>query len=96
MKKFQGFALNWKVKILDRKGLDKILLLNFTSSGSHAVDGEKPPSSVRLPAPKSPARETQKKLQDQEEYVEHPPGSPCPPAGSYGGYHLSYEVKKLM
>ena len=23
-------------------------------------------------------------------------GSPSPPPGSYGGYHLSYEVKKLM
>lgn len=66
-------------------------------AGVHALEGEKPSSSVRLPAPKSPGREN-KKLGDniEAEYGERSTGSPSPPLGSYGGYHLSYEVKKLM
>ena len=67
------------------------------------MEGEKPSSSVRLPAPKSPGREN-KKLGERERpdgegeggYSQRSPGSPTPPLGSYGGYHLSYEVKKLM
>jgi len=64
--------------------------------GSHAVDGDKPPSSIRLPAPKSPAREHKKLPESDQRYSERSGESPSPPDGSYGGYHLSYEVKKLM
>ena len=63
-------------------------MLIFT--GSHNVSGEKPPSSVRLPAPKSPARDGAKNIGAETGEA------PSPPEGSYGGYHLSYEVKKLM
>ena len=69
----------------------------FVLSGSHNVEGDKPPSSVRLPAPKSPARESNKKIGDTgDQRFNERSGSPSPPDGSYGGYHLSYEVKKLM
>ena len=54
------------------------------------MSGEKPPSSVRLPAPKSPARDGAKNIGAETGEA------PSPPEGSYGGYHLSYEVKKLM
>ena len=50
--------------------------------------------SVRLPAPKSPARDSAKTL--GAEVGDFPGEAPSPPEGSYGGYHLSYEVKKLM
>ena len=73
--------------------------LQFVPPGSHNVEGDKPPSSVRLPAPKSPARESNKKIGeagDQRFNDRSNTGSPSPPDGSYGGYHLSYEVKKLM
>ena len=58
------------------------------------MSGEKPPSSVRLPAPKSPARDGAKNI--GAEVGDFPGEAPSPPEGSYGGYHLSYEVKKLM
>ena len=53
-------------------------------------------SLIRLPAPKSPAREHKKLPESDQRYSERSGESPSPPDGSYGGYHLSYEVKKLM
>ena len=50
---------------------------------------------MRLPAPKSPARDTRMKIVGGDSEL-GATGAPSPPAGSYGGYHLSYEVKKLM
>ena len=76
------------------QSLSTIPGLNGLISGSHNVSGEKPPSSVRLPAPKSPARDSTKTL--GAEVGDFPGEAPSPPEGSYGGYHLSYEVKKLM
>ena len=72
--------------------------IEVCNAGVHALEGEKPSSSVRLPAPKSPGRENKKLGEDIEasQYSERSTGSPSPPLGSYGGYHLSYEVKKLM